>query len=101
MKQHQVKIYISGKISGLNWYYAYNRFATANRLLEKQGYKVVNPMCHSKREWSWLRCMAVSLWLLLPCHSVYMLDNWQYSRGARIEYTLARLLRKHIIFEQR
>lgn len=94
---HKTKIYISGKVSGLNYYYAYHKFAAADKYLSQMGYKVINPMCLCHRDWSWLRCMIVCLWHLIPCLYIYMLDGWEYSRGARIEYRIAQLLNKKII----
>lgn len=94
--KNKTKIFISGKISGLNYYYAYHRFATAEKTLSKMGYKVVNPVCLCNKDWCWLRCMAVCLFHLLRCDAIYLLDNWQYSRGARIEYSIAKLLKKDI-----
>ena len=96
----KTKIFISGKISGLHYYYAYHKFATAEKHLERMGYKVVNPMCLCKRDWSWARCMILCLLHLLHCQSIYMLENWEYSRGAKIEYRIARLLNKKIIFQK-
>ncbi|MBE6294258.1 MAG: DUF4406 domain-containing protein [Bacteroidales bacterium] len=94
------RIFISGKISGLNYYYAYNKFAMAEKRLEKMGYKVINPMCKCNKDWNWLRCMIVCLYHLLRCKSFYQLDNWMYSRGARIEYRIARFFKKDIIQEK-
>lgn len=93
------KIFISGKISGYHYYYAYQKFAKTDKYLSKLGYKVVNPMCLCQRNWSRLRCMAVCLWNLIHCDTIYMLEDWKDSRGARIEYTIACLLRKDIIFQ--
>lgn len=90
-------IFISGKITGLNYNYAWHKFAAAEKYLTRMGYRVINPMCLCEKGWSWLRCMAVCLWNLLRCDSIFMLENWEYSRGARIEYRVARLLNKNII----
>lgn len=96
----KTKIFISGKISGLNYYCAYNRFATAEKILAKMGYDVVNPMCLCNKNWCWVRCMAVCLFHLLRCDAIYQLDNWQYSRGAKIEYYIASFLKKSVIQEK-
>ena len=93
------KIFISGKISGLHYFYAYKRFAAAEKYLTELGYKVTTPMCLCQKNWSWLRCMAVCLWNLIQCNTIYMLENWKDSQGARIEYAIACLLRKNIIFQ--
>lgn len=94
-----MKIFISGKISGLNYHYAFQRFQAAEKRLTQLGFTVVNPMKRCKPHWSWLRCMAVCLWHLIRCTDIYMLDNWKYSRGARIEYWVALKLNKNIIYQ--
>lgn len=45
--------------------------------------------------------MAVCLWHLVKCDMVVFLDNWQDSKGARIEHRVARLLGKKIIYMNR
>lgn len=100
------RIYIAGKVSGLNYNYAWHQFAAAEKHLTSQGrktgkrQKVVNPMVICRKEWSWLRCMIVCLRYLIQCDTIYLLENWKYSRGAKIEYTIACLLRKNIIFQK-
>lgn len=95
-----VKIFISGKITGLNYYYAYQKFSNAEKQLEKQGYKVINPMVKCKRTWPWIRCMAVCLWHLLRSDCIFMLQDWDYSRGAKIEHFIAHYTGKNIIYQK-
>lgn len=99
IKRHNIhpKVFISGKVSGIKYYVAYQTFANADRLLSQQGYKVVNPMKICKKHWSWARCMIKCLWAIMFCDKIYQLPNWQESRGARIEYKWAKLLRKRIL----
>lgn len=95
------KIYISGPISGVAGYKFY--FYVAEGHIEQQygedEVEVVNPVRFCKPGWSWLRCMAVCLWKLLRCESIYMLRGWSKSRGARIEHKVAELLGIDIIYE--
>ena len=95
--EKRVKVFISGKVSGIDYYVAFNKFAEEEAMLSRIGYEVVNPTKLCKKNWSWLRCMAVCLWHLLRCNCVYQLDNWQDSRGARIEYKWAKFLGKKIL----
>lgn len=99
MKRYHIrtKVFISGKISGLEYLVAYGNFANADRALSSMGYDVVNPMKICKKHWSWLRCMIKCLWAIYFCDKLYQLDNWQESRGARIEYKWAKFLRKRIL----
>ena len=98
MKQHiknaRVKVFISGKVSGEDYYVALRKFCDAEKHLEKIGYNVINPMMLCCRQWSWLRCMIVCIRHLLSCHCIYQLSNWQQSRGARIENIVAKLFKK-------
>lgn len=93
------KVFISGKVSGLPYVYAQERFNRAASLF--QGWEVHNPVKLCKPYWSWRRCMVVCLWHLVKCDMVVFLDNWQDSKGARIEHRVARLLGKKIIYMNR
>ena len=50
-------------------------------------------------EHRWPVGMAVCLFKLLFCSFVYMLKGWPDSRGANIEHSTARFLRKRIIYQ--
>lgn len=94
IKHHRIKVFISGKVTGEDHYVALRRFCEAERHLEQIGYTVINPMMLCRKEWSWLRCMAVCLWHLSQCRCIYQLAGWQQSRGARIENFVAKLFKK-------
>lgn len=96
-ERKQTKVFISGKVSGIEYYVAYQTFANADRQLSSMGYEVINPMKICKKNWSWVRCMAKCLWAIYFCDKVYQLPNWQESRGARIEYRWAKLLNKRFV----
>ena len=90
------KVFISGKVSGLPYVYAQKRFNRAASLF--QGCEVHNPVKLCKPYWSWPRCMAVCLWHLMRCDTVVFMDNWQDSKGARIEHRVAKLLGKTVVY---
>ena len=90
------KVFISGKVSGLPYVYAQERFNRAASLF--QGWEVHNPVKLCKPSWSWWRCMVVCLWHLMKCDAVVFMDNWQDSRGARIENRMAKFFDKQIIY---
>ena len=90
------KVFISGKVSGLPYVYAQKRFNRAASLF--QGCEVHNPVKLCEPYWSWPRCMIVCLWHLMKCDTVVFMDNWQDSRGARIENRAARFFDKQIIY---
>lgn len=91
------KVFISGKISGIDYYVAYGKFSNAERMLQQMGYATVNPMKICKRNWSWLRCMIKCLWAIFFCDKVYQLEDWKDSKGARIECRWAKFLGKRIV----
>lgn len=93
-ERKRTKVFISGKISGIDYYVAYGKFSNAERILASMGYEVVNPMKICKKHWSWFRCMAKCLWAIMFCDKVYQLEDWKDSKGARIEYRWAKLLNK-------
>ena len=96
-ERKQTKGFISGKISGLEYYVAYGKFSNAERMLQQMGYATVNPMKICKKNWSWLRCMIKCLWAIMFCDKIYQLEDWKDSRGARIEYRWAKFLGKRIV----
>ena len=85
-----MKVYISGPISGLPLETVYNNFTNAEVRLLEQGYEVVNPLNNGlPRESTWNEHMRADLKLLLDCDAIYMLNGWEYSKGASLEYDLA------------
>lgn len=106
MFQYQSQnLYISGPISSviervgyLQCYYAFDR---VRRNMNKTGRyrRIYNPMDLCSAHWSWLRCMIVCLYYLITkCDVVYMMDEWESSRGATIEHRVAKRMNKTIIY---
>ncbi|MEQ1733645.1 MAG: DUF4406 domain-containing protein [Bacteroidia bacterium] len=93
------KVYISGKISGIEEE-AKVLFDATEETLKHLGYDVINPMTlphnHDK---SWERYMREDLKALLDCDIIFMLHNWKESDGAKFEYSIAMKLGMPIIFE--
>ncbi|MBQ2395648.1 MAG: DUF4406 domain-containing protein [Bacteroidales bacterium] len=84
------KIYISGPITGTKDYMS--RFSTAHLSLARQGYSVVNPAMVNAmlpEDTTYDEYMAMSFAMLDMCDSVYMLDGWQNSKGAKMEFERA------------
>lgn len=96
------KCYNSGKISGLPYLTAYNNFLAADKTIESKGFKPVNPMAERwlKPSAPWLLHMIVDVWKMLWCDAVYFQRNWSDSRGARIEFQIALLLNKILIYQE-
>jgi hypothetical protein len=89
-----MKIYISGKITGLDYNEAFAMFEAAEDVLKRLGHVPVNPMKKvSEQEGkSWAEYMKEDIPILLECDGIYLLPNWRESRGARLERNIAREL---------
>lgn len=91
------RVYISGKITGLNRDDYRMIFAHAEALLISAGYKTVNPtrFLVSRKRWLyWLLgyrlVLLIDLWVLDRfCDKIYMIPGWTTSKGACIEKTFA------------
>lgn len=96
------KVYISGKISGLDYQEAYNKFESAEQDVVRLGGIPVNPMkiCDNDPNKTWEDYMEIDLGALLRCEGIYMLKDWGDSRGARVEYAVARELGLTIQFQK-
>jgi len=101
-----MKIYISGKISGIEDI-AYNNFEKAEKEISQMddniffNIQIINPMklphLHTR---TWEKYMVEDLKALLECDTIYMLKNWNESKGATIERQLALQLGFNIIYQQ-
>lgn len=93
------KIYISGKITGLDLKEARAKFARDERMLKGQGYEVVNPMkITGDNGLTWRECMCDCLEALFYCDAIYMQPDWGASKGARVEYVVARELDLRVLY---
>ena len=92
------KMYMSGPISGLPLETVYNNFTNAEVQLLEQGYEVVNPLNNGlPTNATWEEHMRADLKLLMECDTIYLLKGYKDSKGAMIEYDLARILDYDII----
>ena len=95
------KIYISGKITGMETEAKYV-FAAAEEKLKKEfpDSKIINPMKldHRQHDKSWEAYMKVCIIELCQCDMIAMLPNWQDSRGAEMEMIIASNLNLHVEF---
>ena len=95
-----MKIYISGKISGLDPVEAKKNFIKAELRLKKQGHEVMSPkgiMDFAGFEHD--DYMHVCKAMVDVCDAIYMLPNWQTSKGSREELNYAREWRKEVLWE--
>lgn len=96
-----MKIYISGKISDLPIKQVKEKFKWHSGFLSMKGHEPVNPLEVSPFDETknWNDYMVSDIAALLECDAIYMLKDWGQSKGARIEYSIARELGLQILFE--
>ena len=96
------KIYISGAISSRPIHEAEAHFKAAQLRLLVIGYDCINPMEISpySQEKTWEDYMRNDIKHLMDCQAIYMLRGWWKSRGARVEWWLAKKLGMEVIYEK-
>ena len=95
-----IRVFISGVITGTDDYM--ERFAAAEEALTAKGYSVLNPakvIAQVPFELSWNTCMSITCLLLSKCDAIYMLKDWEESKGARSEHFHAKTCRLEIMYE--
>lgn len=95
-----LRCYNAGKITGLSYLGALAKFRKFDELIMlKTGMNPVNPMIHGlKPKYPWLVHMVYDLHLMLRCDAVFFQPDWIESRGAKIEFQVAKLIGKDIYF---
>lgn len=92
------KVYISGRITGIDNFE--QLFAKAEAQLKQQGFETVNPVTlphnHDK---TWHQYMREDIKALCDCDIIFMLNNFNDSRGAKIELELAVNLGMDVIYQ--
>jgi hypothetical protein len=98
---NRMKIYISGAITGTLDYM--ERFSIAEERLKSQGYTVINPAkvnAQLPEDTTWKQYMDISILMLGMCDGIYMLNGWELSKGAKMEFAYAKRHLDLIIFER-
>ena len=97
-KKNNIKCYNAGKISGLSYLTARYKFEKFDKTIKDMGMIPVNPMedgLKANRPW-WMH-LLYDLSLLLRCECVLFHPDWEDSKGAKIEFKIAKMLGKKII----
>lgn len=89
MEKH--KVYISGPMTGLPAF-NYPAFFMAADIVRARGYEPINPADCAPEGWTWEQYMRRALRMLADADAVWMLPGWQRSKGARLEFLVAREL---------
>ena len=91
------KIYISGKIKGLDNYK--ELFNAAEKEYIDKGWKVINPTRIEHISSKWGDIILDDLHVLNSCDAIFMLNNWQDSFGAQTEHYFAKGNNLEIIYQ--
>jgi len=91
------KVYIAGKINGLNNYREI--FKEVEDRLITEGNVVMNPAVLGEG-FNYEAYMPICLAMLEACDTVFMLNNWKDSKGAKVEHEYAKLQGKKIIYQE-
>lgn len=91
-----MKVYIAGKVTGLPNYKEH--FDKAEKELIAKGHLVMNPSV-LPQGWDWEDYLPICYAMIDVCDVVYMLNNWQDSKGANLELACAEFKRKEIWYE--
>ena len=96
------RVYISGKMTGLTEEEYIKKFEEAEDLLKKFNLEPINPSkYHTGGGLTYAQIMLLDLELLTTCGAIYMLDNWETSKGAIVELKMAEALRLIVWFQDR
>lgn len=80
-------------------------FEKARRFLESKGYEVVNPVDFEEEKMKTCECWAdfiiFDLPILKTCNAIYMLQNWQDSWGAKVEFDFANGHGLEILYQEK
>lgn len=93
-------VYISGKITGTDDYL--QRFERAEKHLNTMNITdVINPAKVNSYlpELSYSQYIKMSLCMLEMCDTIYMLNNWENSVGAKLEWEFAKANNYKIMYE--
>ena len=108
MKKKCISVYVSGKITGLVPDEAYKNFEyqsekIKNYFIEK-GFKkiaIFNPMQKpgTRDGFDYVDCMEIDFMYINKCDAIYLMHDWQESKGATMEWRYAIFMNKVVFYE--
>lgn len=95
-----MKIYIAGKISGLNREDVIKKFEAAQKSLVAKGHQVFIPsVLPAYEEVSHEDYLHICYAIIDICDAIYLLSDWKESEGAILEFDYAQQNKKKIIYQ--
>ena len=98
-----MKIYIAGKVTGLDYNEAVAKFANAEKQLTEAGIapeNIVNPTRYVPEETPWKAAMDICIELLQGCTAIYIQRDWRDSFGTKHEIKHAQQRRMDMYWEE-
>jgi hypothetical protein len=87
------KIYIAGKVTGLPQDEVVEKFAAMQKKIENLGFEAVNPIeVVNDFDTPWNKAMRMCIAGLVFCDAIILLPDWFSSKGAKIEWDIAKQL---------
>lgn len=95
-----MRIYISGKITGLPIAEYQEHFMRAHHRLADIGHNPINPIYLGQFDLPYEAYMEIDKVLISTCDAICMLKGWEDSPGARKELEYAKSLGLQILYEK-
>lgn len=95
-----MKVYIAGKVTGLQKDEIFKKFYESGKQLKKDGHIVMSPAVLVLNEgFEHEDYMHICYAMIDVCDAVFMQKDWQDSKGARMELQYAKDWKKQILYE--
>jgi hypothetical protein len=91
------RVYIAGPMTGLPEF-NHPAFHAAARELRMRGFDVVSPAeLNENTNALYEDCMRRDIAELITCEGIHLLEGWENSRGAQVEFSIATILNLRVI----